>query len=142
MAITNDQSLVLKIVAGLFNAAPGKANFDALASMLTSGSTPLQIAEALDSVPAFTSTALGSATTAQAKVDALMNNFGLSVAGDLNPNSAASQAFSYFTSAVAAGQSLGKIVNDAVVFLSGSVPAAFADTAKLLGNKAAVAEYY
>lgn len=143
MAITSTQQEVLKIVVGLFNAVPGKSNFDGLSALLDGGMTSLQVAEALDDIPLFVNDIIGNAATVPAKVAILMNNFGLSTAGDLNPNSAASQANAFFTARIEGGATFGAIVDEAVQFLStGSVPAEFADTAALLNNKAAVAEYY
>lgn len=143
MAITSTQQEVLKIVVGLFNAVPGKSNFDGLSALLDGGMTSLQVAEALDDIPLFVNDIIGNAATVPAKVAILMNNFGLSTAGDLNPNSAASQANAFFTARIEGGATFGAIVHEAIQFLStGSVPAEFADTAALLNNKAAVAEYY
>ncbi|MBK6958196.1 MAG: Ig-like domain-containing protein [Nitrosomonas sp.] len=143
MAITSAQQEVLKIVVGLFNAVPGKSNFDGLSALVDEGMTSLQIAEALDDIPLFVNDIVGSASTIPAKVAILMNNFGLSTAGDLNPNSAASQANAYFTLRLGEGAQFGTIVNEAVQYLSAAtVPAEFANTVTLLNNKATVSEYY
>lgn len=145
MAINSSEAQVMKIVIGLFNAAPGKANFDALSSLLTGNNalTPKQVAEALSNSPIFTNEVLGSATTTQAKVNVLLGNFGLLPEdGIFVPTKAALIARDYLTEHIEHGDSIGSIIYDAVVFLSGTVPPEFADTAALLNKKAVVAEHY
>ena len=55
MAISSTkQTEILKIVAGLFNAAPGGSNLSDLARQVEGGMTTSQLADALASIPLFT----------------------------------------------------------------------------------------
>jgi len=141
MAISNEQETqILKLVAGLFNAAPGASNLTLLANKVEAGMTMLELSNFLASTTLFTDGIMGGQVTVDDQVAVLMNNFGLvpdGVAG-----SAATQAAAYFASKILAGQGFGQINYDAVAYLSGTPAAEFDDAAALLANKAIVAELY
>lgn len=141
MAITSEQQTeILKIVAGLFNAAPGNDFLPDMESFIDGGGDPRDLARALAAHTTFTDDVLGSATDTAAKVAILLDNFGLAAGGA--EGSASAIAEEYFTGRIDAGDDFGDIIYDAVVYLSGSVPTEFAEVATLLSNKAAVAAYY
>lgn len=141
MAITSTQQTeILKIVSGLFNAAPGGTYLTELANLVSGGMTTSQLADALAAHSLFTGTVMAGKVTTSSQVNVLMKNFGLTA--DSDPASAGSQAQAYFTQQINAGVGFGKIVYDAVQFLSGSVPPEFATAATLLSNKALVAAAY
>lgn len=141
MAISIEQeTLILKVTVGLFNAAPGGAYLTEMSNLVEGGMTVAQLADVLAAHSLFTGTIMAGKVTTAEQVEVLMDHFGLvhdGVAG-----SAATQAEEYFADRIDAGDGFGSIVYDAVVFLSGSVPPEFADAAALLSNKAAVAEAY
>jgi len=143
MAITAlQQTEITKIVAGLFNAAPGAGYLTSFAGFVgTPGNTTAMLADALGNSAAFQTVMAGKVTVA-AQVTQLMSNFGLTYAAT-TPADVAAQA--WFTAQVTAGATFGSMVFNAVSFLS--LPATLADpvygaTATMLANKAAVAEYY
>jgi len=141
MAITNEQQTeILKIVAGLFNAAPGGTNLTELANLVSGGMTTSQLADALAAHSLFTGTIMAGKVTTSAQVAVLMNNFGLTA--DSDPASAGSQAQAYFTQQINSGVGFGKIVFDTVTYLSGSPAPEFITVATLLSNKALVAAAY
>ena len=141
MAITSEkQTEILKIVSGLFNAAPGGTYLTELANLVQGGMTTSQLADALAAHSLFTGTIMAGKVTTSSQVSVLMKNFGLTA--DSDPASAGSQAQAYFTQQINAGVGFGKIVYDAVQFLSGSVPPEFTTAATLLSNKALVAATY
>lgn len=142
MAITQDQQTdILEVVAGLFNAAPGRAYMTELANIYESvGSDTEQLADVLDDTPLFQSEVLLGRVTTEAQVGILMDHFGL-VADD-DPASAGSQAEAYFTQKLEADEEFGKIVFDAVTYLNGTPAPEFADTKALLDNKVQVARIY
>jgi len=141
MAITSaKQTEILKIVAGLFNSAPGGTYLTELANLVQGGMTTSQLANALAAHSLFTGTIMAGKVTTSSQVAVLMKNFGL--VADSTTTSAGSQAQAYFTQQIDAGVGFGKIVHDAVQFLSGSVPSEFTTAANLLTNKALVAATY
>lgn len=141
MAITSTQKTeILKIVAGLFNAAPGGSNLTELANLVSGGMTTSQLADALAGNTLFTNGIMGGKVTVEEQVDVLLHNFGL--AADSDAASAGSQASAYFTQLVNDGVGFGNIVFQAVTYLSGTPATEFAATATLLANKAAVAAAY
>ncbi|MBS0588496.1 MAG: hypothetical protein JSS37_11225 [Proteobacteria bacterium] len=141
MAISSTkQTEILKIVAGLFNAAPGGSNLSELAKQVEGGMTTSQLADALASIPLFTSGILAGKVTVDDQVNVLMNNFGMTA--DSDAASAGSQAKAYFTQQITDGVGFGKIVFDAVTFLSATTDAKFAAAQTLLNNKALVAAAY
>lgn len=142
MAITStQQTQILQVVAGLFNAAPGGTNLTDLANAVEAGMTIRQLADVLAAHTLFTNGVMGGKVTTVAQVAVLMDNFGLTV-GNTDAASADAQAEAYFTSQIDAGVGFGQIVYDAVTFLSTTTDAAFTTTATLLANKALVAAAY
>ncbi|SFE96352.1 hypothetical protein [Nitrosomonas sp. Nm166] len=142
MAITPDQRTeILEVVVGLFNAAPGRVYMTELANLYENlGSDTQQLAEFLDDTPVFQNEILLGRVTTDAQVGILMDHFGLEA--DDDPASAGSQAEAYFTQKLEAGESLGKIVFDAVTYLKGTPAPEFEETATLLDNKVLVAEVF
>lgn len=141
MAITSTQKTeILKIVAGLFNAAPGGSNLTELANLVSGGMTTSQLADALAANTLFTNGIMAGKVTTEDQVNVLLHNFGL--AADSDPASAGSQASVYFTNLINAGTGFGNIVFQAVTYLSGTPAPEFATTATLLANKALVADAY
>jgi len=141
MAISSTQQTeILKVVAGLFNAAPGGVYLSELAGLVEGGMTTSQLADTLAASPVFTSGVLAGKVTVDDQVDLLMKNFG--VTADNDPASAGSQAKAYFAEQLNNGVGLGQIVYDAVTFLSqepSTMPTAFGPASVLLNNKALVA---
>ncbi|WP_293006406.1 calcium-binding protein [Nitrosomonas sp.] len=141
MAITSTQQTeILKIVAGLFNAAPGSTYLTILANYVENGGSGSQLADELAVLPLFTNDIMGGKVTTASQVAVLMDNFGLTADGV--EGSAASQAEDYFTTQIDAGVGFGRIVFDAVTFLSNDPPEEFTEAATLLANKALVAETF
>lgn len=141
MAISSTQQTeILKVVAGLFNAAPGGVYLSELAGLVEGGMTTSQLADTLAASPVFTTGVLAGKVTVDDQVDVLMKNFG--VTADSDPASAGSQAKAYFTEQLTNGVGFGKIVFDAVTFLSTTTDTAFATAKTLLENKVLVAAAY
>lgn len=141
MAITKEQETqILKVVAGLFNAAPGGNNLTELANLVEGGASISDLADALAANALFTNGVMSGRVTVEDQVSVLMNNFG--VVADSDPASAGSQAETYFTQQIEAGVGFGQIVYDAVTFLTNSTDPAFATAKTLLDNKVLVAEAY
>jgi len=141
MAITSaKQTEILKIVAGLFNAAPGGTYLTELANLVQGGMTTSQLADALAAHSLFTGTIMAGKVTTDSQVAVLMKNFGF--VADNTTTSAGSQAQAYLTQQINAGVGFGKIVFDAVTYLSGSPATEFTTAANLLTNKALVAATY
>lgn len=128
---------ILKVVVGLFDAAPGGIYLNDLAGAVQAGMTQQQLADFLSNHPIFINEVLGGRVTPADKVDLLMKNFGLTA--DNNPTSAGSQAKAYFETKLNAGESIGKVVVDASTYLSGTVAPEFQTTKNLFLNKVAVA---
>lgn len=142
MAITSEQqSDILKVVAGLFNAAPGGSNLTDLASQVESGVTVEQLADGLAAHSIFTNEVMAGKVTTAAQTAVLLGNFGLT-AGNTDATSADAQAEAFFTSQIDAGVGFGAIVYQAVTFLSGTVASDFTATQTLLNNKVLVAEAF
>jgi|GEM_PF-1053378 len=141
MAITSIQKTeILKIVAGLFNAAPGGNNLTELANLVSDGMTTSQLADALAANTLFTNGIMGGKVTVEDQVNVLLHNFGL--AADSDPTSAGSQAAVYFTGLINDGVGFGSIVFQAVTYLSGTPATEFTAAKTLLDNKALVASAY
>jgi len=141
MAITSTQQTeILKVVAGLFNAAPGGSNLSELANLVSGGMTIRQLADALAANTLFTNGILAGRVTVEDQVSVLMENFGL--VADTDPLSAGSQAEAYFTQQIGAGVGFGEIVYNAVTFLSTTTDTAFTEPKTLLDNKALVSAAY
>ncbi|MCC8997090.1 MAG: hypothetical protein LM517_08570 [Nitrosomonas sp.] len=128
---------ILKVVVGLFNAAPGGTYLNDLATAVQAGMTQQQLADYLSNHTIFISQILGGRVTTADKVDLLMKNFGLTANSDAA--SAGSQAKAYFEAKLNAGDSIGKVVVDATTYLSGTVAPEFETTKNLFLNKVAVA---
>ncbi|MEQ1778360.1 MAG: hypothetical protein ABL863_07450 [Nitrosomonas sp.] len=143
MAIPKPQETeILKIVAGLYNAAPGGSILTDFANLIEGGMTTRQLADALAAHSSFTNGIMAGRVTVEDQVDVLMANFGL-VADEADPESAGSLAAAFFTEQLEAGVGIGELVFNAVAFLSTDpAPELFADAAALLNNKALVAELY
>lgn len=137
------QTQILKITAGLFNAAPGAAYLSEFASAVTGGMSMLQLSNALANTSAFTIGVMGGKVTATAQTTQLMENFGLTY-GATDAASVGAQA--WFMAQINAGRGFGEIIYDAVTALSDSAWVAansdYAGVAAALSNKAAVSEYY
>ena len=141
MAISDTQKAdILKVVAGLFNAAPGGIYLTDLANFVSNGGTIQQLSNTLAANPIFTTNILAGKVTVGDQVDVLMNHFG--VAADSDPASAGSQAFNYFQNRLENGDGFGDIVYDAVTFLSTTTDTAFAGAKTLLDNKVKVADAF
>lgn len=142
MAISSeDKTKLLKVVVGLFDAAPGSAFLPELEAAVDGGMSVRDVAKVLVTKSAFTDGVMGGATTPAAQAEILAGHFGLTADGVAD--SAASQAIAYFTAGIEGGADIGDLVTDAVEFLARTdLPAAFAETATLLANKAAVAGAY
>lgn len=130
---------VLKVVVGLFNAAPGGVYLSDLAALVESGASTRQVADILAAHPIFLNGVLAGKVTVDDKVNLLMSNFGLTA--DSDPASAGSQAAAYFKSSLEAGKGFGEIVTEAVNYLKNPAPE-FQETANLLNNKALVSAAY
>lgn len=131
---------ILQVTAALFNAAPGGLYLNDMALAVQGGMTQLQLAEVLTNHPVFVNDIMGGRVTSADKVDLLMKNFGLTA--DSNAASAGSQAKAYFDAKFAAGDSMAKIVVDAITYLKGTVAPEFETTKNLFLNKVAVAAPY
>lgn len=141
MAISDTQKAdILKVVAGLFNAAPGGVYLTELANFVSSGGTIQQLSNGLATNPIFTTNILAGKVTIEDQVDVLMNHFG--VTADSVAGSAGSQAHDYFHARLEAGDGFGDIVYDAITFLSTTTDAAFAEAKTLLENKVKVADAF
>ncbi|MDE2387476.1 MAG: hypothetical protein KGN35_00070, partial [Betaproteobacteria bacterium] len=143
MAISStEKTEILEIVVGLFNAAPGGNYMTDLANAISppSGMTTSDLADFLANHDLFTHGVMSGKVTVDQQVNVLMNNFG--VVADSDPASAGSQAKAYFTQQIENNVGFGKIVFDAVTFLSNTTDIAFAAPKTLLENKAKVAAAY
>ena len=141
MAISKaEETGILKIFAGLFNAAPGGSNLTTLANMVEDGLTLSQLADDLAATDIFKQGIMGGKVTTDEQVEVLMNNFGLT--SDNSALRAVAQAEAFFTAQIDVGVGFGAIIYQAVIYLSGAVGPAFTETANLLDNKALVAEAY
>ncbi|MFZ1853016.1 MAG: hypothetical protein WAU15_12515 [Nitrosomonas sp.] len=130
---------VLKVVVGLFNAAPGGAYLSDLAAVVESGASTRQVADLLAAHPAFVNNVSAGKVTVADKVNLLMSNFGLTA--DSDPASPGSVAANYFKTSLEAKKGFGEIVTEAVEYLKNPAPE-FKDVATLLNNKVLVAQAY
>ena len=141
MAITSTQQTdILKVVAGLFNAAPGGSNLSELANLVEGGTSIRQLADDLAANALFTNGILAGKVTVEDQVAVLMKNFG--VTADSDTASAGSQAEAYFTQQVENHVGFGEIVYNAITFLSTTTDTAFATAKTLLDNKVLVSAAY
>ncbi len=138
MAITaQERDQVLKIVAGLFNGAPGGTYLSDFSAAVDADMTPAELARVLAATNEFKQGIMGGKVTVEQQVAVLMNHFGV-VADDVE-GSAASLAHTFFTDSINANVDFGDIVYAAVVFLENDTSAEFAPYRDMLNNKAAVA---
>ncbi|PTQ86121.1 beta strand repeat-containing protein [Nitrosomonas ureae] len=144
MAITAEQQTsILEVAIGLFNAAPGKIYMTELANMVDANGGNLsieQLADFLDDTAVFKDNILVGKVTIEEQASILLNNFGL--AADDDPASAGSQAKAFFEGELAAGKGLGEIVIEGINYLNGTPAPEFAATKTLLDNKVLVAKAY
>jgi len=141
MAISSiQQTGIMKVVIGLFNAAPGGVYLSELANLVEGGVTTSQLADILADSPVFKTGILAGNVTIDDQVNVLMKNFG--VTADSDPTSAGSQAKTYFTTQLTNGVGFGKIVFDAGTFLSTTTDTTFSTAQTLYNNKALVAAAY
>jgi hypothetical protein len=142
MAITTQQkTTILKIVVGLYNGGISAENLSALANIIDSGASMLDLANELVKGGVFKDKIMGGKVTVQSQVNVLMNNFG--VVADSNPKSAGSESEKFFIDAISSGRGFGSIVEEAVNYLSApTLPKEFSAVGTLLTNKALVAEIY
>ena len=98
MAITAEQQTgILEVAIGLFNAAPGKIYNTELANLVDANGGNLSIsalADLLDDTPAFKDNILVGNVTIEDQANILLNNFGL--AADDDPASASSPSKAAF----------------------------------------------
>lgn len=142
MAISSEEKTkLLKVVVGLFDAAPGSAFLPELEAVVEGGMSIREVAQVLVTKSIFTDGVMGGVDSPAARAAVLAGHFGLT-ADDVE-GSAATQALAYFTAGIEGGANIGDLVTDAVEFLARTdLPAEFAETATLLANKAAVAAAY
>ncbi len=142
MAITNEQQTqILKIVVGLYNAGLNGSILSELAQLVDNGMSMAQLSDLLAANPLFTNEIMGGKVTVQDQTDVMMEHFGL--VADNDPTSAGSLAEAHFKARIESGTGFGAIVYEAVIFLEQSnLPAEFAPTATLLNNKALTSEVY
>lgn len=135
--IQKDQ--VIKLVVGLFNAAPGKNNLSDLLQAIDSKMSINDIADFLDSHELFTKGVIGTKSNSE-QVKEILSHFGLTTGAAAG--TADKIAEDYFTGQIAT-RSWGSIVLDAVNYLSKEpAPAPFENAAALLDSKALVASVY
>lgn len=135
------QTNILGIVAGLFNAAPGEQYLSDFTTAFEDGLTEVPFADILAAHPVFTDQVMGGKNAMVAQAEVLMNHFGL--APHDATGGAASQAEDFFVSRISSGAGFGEIIIDAGVFLLyGVVPEEFYETKNLLINKITVADVY
>lgn len=142
MAISSEEKTkLLKVVVGLFDAAPGSAFLPELEAVVDGGMSIRDLAKVLVTKSVFTDGVMGGASSPATQAEILAGHFGLTADGV--EGSAASQAIDYFTAGIEGGANIGDLVTDAVEFLARTdLPAEFTETATLLANKAAVAAAY
>lgn len=142
MVIVNEQQTsILGIVAGIFNAAPGVQFLSDFTTAFEEGLTEVPFADILAAHPVFTNQVMKEQNTKAVQIEVLMNHFGLTSNGV--SGSAASQAEGAFASRIDSGAGFGPIIIEAGAFLlNGSVPAEFHETANLFKNKITVAGVY
>ncbi len=142
MTISSTQkNNILGVVAGLFNAAPGREFLTDFVNAVDNGLTIVQLADILAAHPAFADGIMGGQDTTVSQVAVLMNHFGLTHDGVTG--SAASQAETFFTDSINSGIGFGQIIVQAGSFLlADTIPAAFLATANLFKNKITTAGIY
>ena len=130
MALTANESNILKLVAGLFNGAPGKNILDDLSGAVTAGTSLSDLADILVGTSEFQSIVPAGQA---AQVDFLLTNFGFDPAAT---DDATTIAKAFVNDNFGLG--LGQLAYLAVDFLNTTTDPVFADAAALLNNKALV----
>lgn len=139
--VDEQQTNILGIVAGLFNAAPGEQYLSDFTTAFEDGLTEAPFADILAAHPVFTDQVMGGQNSMVSQAGVLMNHFGL--APHDATGGAASQAEDFFVSRIGSGAGFGEIIVDAGTFLLyGSLPTEFYETKNLLKNKITVADVY
>ena len=134
MALTANESNILKLVAGLFNGAPGKNIGTDLSSIVAAGTSLSELADILVGTLEFQ----GIVPAGQAaQADFLLTNFGFDPAAT---DDATTVAKAFVNDNFELG--LGQLAYLAVEFLNTTTDPLFADAAALLNNKALVAEVH
>lgn len=142
MAISSMQkNNILGVVAGLFNAAPGRQFLTEFVNAADNGLTISQLADILAAHPTFTDGIMGGQDSTASQVAVLMSHFGLTHDGVTG--SAASQAETFFTGSINSSIGFGQIIIQAGSFLlADTVPVAFLATSNLFKNKITTADIY
>ncbi len=142
MAISETQeNQILKLIVGLFHGGIDPGNLSALANIIDSGASFLDLSKALAATSVFKEHILDGNVTEKSHVDILMKNFGLTA--DDDPTSPGSQAEAFFTARISQGADFGEIVFEAVNFLSQeNLATEFVPVATLLNNKALISKAY
>lgn len=131
MALTANESNIFKLVAGLFNGAPGKNIQTDLSNIVAAGTSLSELANILVGTLEFQSI-VPAGQAAQA--DFLLKNFGFDPAAT---DEATTVAKAFVNDNFGLG--LGQLAYLAVDFLNTTTDPVFADAAALLNNKALVA---
>lgn len=131
MALTANESNIFKLVAGLFNGAPGKNIQTDLSNIVAAGTSLSELANILVGTLEFQSI-VPAGQAAQA--DFLLKNFGFDPAAT---DDATTVAKAFVNDNFGLG--LGQLAYLAVEFLNTTTDPVFADAAALLNNKALVA---
>lgn len=130
---TQERTNILKLVAGMFNAAPGAAYLSEFTTAYQAmGSNLNNLATALGNTGAFKSLYPSSLTSAEFATK-FLTTLGLQANTD---------AVAWVQAKVNAGQSFASVIVQAVSALDATSEAQFASAKALLANKASVAEYY
>lgn len=141
MAISQtERDQILKIVAGLFNGAPGGAILNDLSQAVEAGVSMAQLADILADTNQFKNDIMGGKTTTADQVGVLLEHFGLTP--DDEAGSPATMAAEFFTARIEGGAGFGAIVLESVNYLNNTTNEAFAPYSALLNNKALVASVH
>lgn len=134
MAITTqERSNILKLVVGMFNAAPGAAYLNEFVGAYQAlGNSYEALATALGNTGAF-QTLYSNALTNEEKSTKFLKTLGL----DSN-----TEAQEWVVAKLNAGEAMSSVILQALVAIVETTSPDFAEAQALLNNKAAVAEYY
>jgi hypothetical protein len=139
MAISNKQlDETLKVIVGLFGAAPGKIYLDEIVEAVDQYGVRV-VADGLSKHPIFKDDVLGKNSTTDERIEIVLSHFGLDANGT---GSADTQAREYVEYWLENGKSWGEIVYDGVVYLSGNPAPEFADAVAYLNNAALVSKIF
>ena len=134
---TAARSELVALFIGMFNAAPGATNLNAMVSAYESGQTVLQIAKTLQNNPAF-NTVFPPLLTAQEFANKLANN----LLGTEVVAAAKTWATDWVVGRLNAGVSRAEVILIAVQTLRATTNATYANAKAALANEVSVAEYY